>query len=60
LCSFKRSFGAVETSLAYSTLGGMAVPARRRGHGLAATVIRRSPPFVGRVAGELLYRDFAA
>lgn len=59
LCSFKRSFGAVETSLTYSTLAGVDVPARR-GHGLAATVIRRSPPFVGRVAGELLYRDFAA
>lgn len=60
LCSFKRSFGAVETSLAYTTLAGVAMPARRRGHGLAATVIRRSPSFVGRVAGELLYRDFAA
>ncbi|QWZ09554.1 GNAT family N-acetyltransferase [Nocardioides panacis] len=59
LCSFKRSFGAAETSLAYSTLAGDDVPARR-GHVLAATVIRRSPPFVGRFAGELLYRDFAA
>ena len=60
LCSFKRSFGAVETSLEYSNLAGVHVPARRRGHGLAAAVIRRSPPFVGRLAGELLYRDFAA
>lgn len=60
LCSFKRSFGAVETSLAYSTLAGGDAPARRRGHGVAATVIRRSPAFVGRFAGELLYRDFAA
>jgi CelD/BcsL family acetyltransferase involved in cellulose biosynthesis len=60
LCSFKRSFGAVETSVAYSTLVGVDVPARQRGHSLAASVIRRSPPFVGRVAGELLYRDFAA
>lgn len=60
LCSFKRSFGAVETSVAYSTLAGVDVPARLHGYGLAATVIRRSPSFVGRVAGELLYRDFAA
>jgi CelD/BcsL family acetyltransferase involved in cellulose biosynthesis len=60
LCSFKRSFGAVETPLTYSTLAGVDVPGRRRVHGLAAKVIRRSPPFVGRVAGELLYRDFAA
>lgn len=60
LSSFKRSFGAEESSLAYSTLSGAAVPPRGRGHGLAATVIRRSPAFVGRLAGELLYRDFAA
>ena len=61
LSFFKRSFGAEETSLAYSTLAGAAVPLPRgRGHGLAATVIRRSPAFVGRLAGELLYRDFAA
>ena len=60
LSSFKRSFGAEESSLAYSVLGGAAVPARRHGNSLTATVIRRSPAFVGRVAGELLYRDFAA
>jgi CelD/BcsL family acetyltransferase involved in cellulose biosynthesis len=60
LSVFKRSFGAEESSLAYSVLGGVAVPARRHGNSLTATVIRRSPAFVGRVAGELLYRDFAA
>jgi CelD/BcsL family acetyltransferase involved in cellulose biosynthesis len=60
LCSFKRSFGAVESRLTYSTLAAGDAPARRRSHGLAATVIRRSPPLVGRLAGELLYRDFAA
>jgi len=60
LSSFKRSFGAEERSLAYSVLGGVAVSARRHGDSLTASVIRRSPAFVGRVAGELLYRDFAA
>ena len=60
LSSFKRSFGAEERSLAYSTLAGTAAPPHRRGHGMAATVIRRSPVFVGRLAGELLYRDFGA
>ena len=30
LCSFKRSFGAVETSLTYSTLAGVDVPATAR------------------------------
>lgn len=60
LSSFKRSFGARESSLAYTTFSGVAVPPRERGHGMAATVIRSSPAFVGRLAGELLYRDFAA
>ena len=60
LASFKRSFGAEERSLAYSALSGATVPSRGPGHGLAATVIRRSPAIVGRLAGELLYRDFAA
>jgi CelD/BcsL family acetyltransferase involved in cellulose biosynthesis len=62
LSSFKRSYGAEETSLAYYALSGVgeAVPPNRRGHGLAAAVIRRSPALVGRVAGELLYKDFAA
>jgi CelD/BcsL family acetyltransferase involved in cellulose biosynthesis len=60
LASFKRSFGAEERSLAYSVLSGARVPSRAPGRGLAATVIRRSPTFVGRLAGELLYRDFAA
>lgn len=60
LSSFKRSFGAVETSLSYTTLTGAGGAARRGGHGLASSIIRHSPPFVGRLAGELLYRDFAA
>lgn len=60
LASFKRSFGAEENSLTYRTLAGAAAPPRGRGRGLAATLIRRSPAFVGRLAGELLYRDFAA
>jgi len=60
LSSFKLSFGAEGRPLAYSMLRATGVPRRRQGHGLAATVIRRSPAFVGRLAGELLYRDFAA
>jgi CelD/BcsL family acetyltransferase involved in cellulose biosynthesis len=59
LSSFKRSFGAEEGPLAYSMLTATGVTPRRQGYGLATTVIRRSPAFVGRIAGELLYRDFA-
>jgi CelD/BcsL family acetyltransferase involved in cellulose biosynthesis len=60
LSSFKRAFGAEESSLVYCALSGDAVPPRGPGHGFATKVIRRSPVFVGRLAGELLYRDFAA
>jgi CelD/BcsL family acetyltransferase involved in cellulose biosynthesis len=60
LSSFKRGFGAEERSLAYFALSGDAVPPRGPGHGFAATVIRQSPAFIGRLAGEMLYRDFAA
>ena len=59
LCSFKRAWGAEETPLFYTYLRD-----RRPGPdgGLAsrvlATVIRRSPPAVGRLVGEALYGHF--
>ena len=58
LRSFKSSFGALEEPLVYSTIGAGAdaVAATPR---LVRTVIRRSPTWVARIAGELLYR-FAA
>jgi CelD/BcsL family acetyltransferase involved in cellulose biosynthesis len=60
LAAFKRSFGAIESPLAYSYLGA---PLREPGRGLAGraltTVIQHSPAGVGRFVGEALYRDFA-
>jgi CelD/BcsL family acetyltransferase involved in cellulose biosynthesis len=60
LRSFKSSFGSIEVPLDYAAIGD--VPARA-GSGLAsrilAQVIRRSPPLVCRVSGELLYGHFA-
>jgi CelD/BcsL family acetyltransferase involved in cellulose biosynthesis len=58
LRAFKRSWGAEEIPLAYTHFGSV----RRVGGGngplarLASAVIRRSPAFVGRLAGEALYR----
>jgi CelD/BcsL family acetyltransferase involved in cellulose biosynthesis len=56
---FKTNWGALETPLVYSALG--AAPARKRAApddspGLRRTVLRRAPAWVGRAAGELLYR----
>jgi CelD/BcsL family acetyltransferase involved in cellulose biosynthesis len=60
LRAFKSSWGAVELPLAYSYLGA---PAPDPDHGLAGravkSVIRHSPPFVGRLVGATLYRSFA-
>jgi CelD/BcsL family acetyltransferase involved in cellulose biosynthesis len=60
LMAFKRSWGAAELPLAYTYLG------RRKpdtGPGLSQramkTVIQHSPPALGRLVGEALYRDFA-
>jgi CelD/BcsL family acetyltransferase involved in cellulose biosynthesis len=60
LMAFKRSWGADELPLAYTYLG------RRKpesGPGLSQramkTVIQHSPPALGRLVGEALYRDFA-
>jgi CelD/BcsL family acetyltransferase involved in cellulose biosynthesis len=60
LSSFKRSFGAEESALVYTLLSDSPRRATDHGGGAAAAVIRRSPALVGRVAGELLYRDFGA
>jgi len=57
LRAFKRSWGAVEEPL-YYTYGGLPVPKKGppRPERLLAPVIRRSPAFVGRAIGEVLYR----
>jgi CelD/BcsL family acetyltransferase involved in cellulose biosynthesis len=60
LRAFKSSWGAAETPLVYTALGGRAaVPAATgegRAGGLARTVLQHSPPWVCRAAGQLLYR----
>ena len=60
LLAFKRSWGADESPLAYTYLG---TPRRDPAHGLPQramrTIIQHSPPAVGRVVGEALYREFA-
>lgn len=55
---FKRSWGAPEEPLVYSTLGeaGGGAGLSSRGAPLLSPVIRHSPPSVCRVLGELLYR----
>jgi CelD/BcsL family acetyltransferase involved in cellulose biosynthesis len=58
LRQFKAGWGAVEVPLQYTRLGGgrpAAGGTRRLGNALEV-VIRRSPPFVCRALGELLYR----
>jgi CelD/BcsL family acetyltransferase involved in cellulose biosynthesis len=61
LAAFKRSWGAREEPLTYSSLGESPPP--EAGHGSAARVlgqvIQHSPGFVCRAAGELLYRYVA-
>jgi CelD/BcsL family acetyltransferase involved in cellulose biosynthesis len=60
LRDFKRSWGADETTLAY-TYAGKAAPSGDEGRAgrALASVIRRSPPVVGRAVGEMLYRHAA-
>jgi CelD/BcsL family acetyltransferase involved in cellulose biosynthesis len=57
LRKFKSGWGALERPLAYTTVADHPVA---RGSGrllhLAGPVIRRSPPWVCRAAGELLYK----
>lgn len=57
LREFKSGWGAVETPLVYTLVGdGTLEPARGRAGDALATVIRRSPPWVCRGIGELLYK----
>lgn len=57
LRGFKAGWGAHEQPLVYSTISSSAPrPAGHKSHHVLASVIRRSPPWVGRVIGELLYR----
>jgi CelD/BcsL family acetyltransferase involved in cellulose biosynthesis len=60
---YKRGWGAAETPLVYSVIGGESGRAGRPPSGRPAdlmhTVIQRSPPWVCRAAGELLYGRMA-
>jgi lipid II:glycine glycyltransferase (peptidoglycan interpeptide bridge formation enzyme) len=57
LRSFKNSWGAVEEPIVYSTIGEAARAGRRgRAAMMLEPIIRRSPPGVCRLAGELLYK----
>jgi CelD/BcsL family acetyltransferase involved in cellulose biosynthesis len=60
LLAFKRSWGAVESPLAYTYLG-QAAPSPEPGPPQRAisSLIRHSPPAVGRWVGEALYRELA-
>ena len=59
LRAFKRSWGAEESDLAYTYVGG-APPsiAPSRAQRAMSTVIKKAPPMVGRGLGEALYRHF--
>lgn len=60
LRAFKRSWGAEELRLTYATLADAPpAPSSHRAEAALAAVLRRSPPAMTRLAGELLYR-FAA
>jgi len=59
LRAFKSSWGAPETPLVYTTLGGRPAPAEKdegRAGALARTALQHAPPWVCRAAGQLLYR----
>jgi CelD/BcsL family acetyltransferase involved in cellulose biosynthesis len=57
LREFKSGWGGVEEPLEYSTLGAASAAGRKEGAGTAARgLLRRSPAWVCRAAGELLYR----
>jgi CelD/BcsL family acetyltransferase involved in cellulose biosynthesis len=60
LLAFKRSWGAEESPLAYTYLGGREPDrAPRFSQRAMRTIIQHSPPALGRLVGEALYRDFA-
>jgi CelD/BcsL family acetyltransferase involved in cellulose biosynthesis len=59
LRTFKSSWGATETPLVYTTLGGHSATAESgegRAGELARTVLQHAPTWVCRAAGQLLYR----
>ena len=57
LIRFKETWGAVATALSYTSFAGEpGYGSGRRAQALLAPVIRRSPPFLCRGLGELLYR----
>jgi CelD/BcsL family acetyltransferase involved in cellulose biosynthesis len=56
LRAFKRSWGAAETTLAYTYAPGAPGAGRSRAQRVVAPVIRRGPALVGRAIGEVLYR----
>jgi len=60
LRAFKRSWGSEELRLTYATLADAAPePRSHRAEAVLGATLRRSPAFMTRIAGELLYR-FAA
>lgn len=61
LREFKRRWGATEVPLQYSKIDDGPVRQADRGRAsmVMASVISHSPPVIGRLAGELLYRHFA-
>jgi hypothetical protein len=57
LRAFKLAWGAEERELRYRHVGGAAPGGRSaRAERWVGAAIRRSPPFAGRVIGEVLYR----
>ena len=56
LRAFKLAWGAEEHELRYRLLGGVPGRPSESAAGVLGTVIRRSPPVVGRAIGEVLYR----
>lgn len=60
LRTFKRSFGATEVDLVYSHFGGSETEPESGSMAdrVLGTTIRRSPPFVGRIIGEALYKHY--
>jgi CelD/BcsL family acetyltransferase involved in cellulose biosynthesis len=53
---FKRSWGTEETALTYTILGRPEKTQSERPRAAAESLIRRAPPWVCRIAGEMLYK----
>lgn len=58
LARFKRGWGAEELPLSYTYVPHAPDDGRSRRDLLVADVIRRSPPVVGRLVGEVLYKHY--